>query len=206
MNAPGSGGQSGYRNEPAPEEQLEFLDRAAWREWLEQHHESEGSIWLIFHKQSSPTTGISYEEAVEEALCFGWIDSKVHRIDEHRYRQYFSVRKPAGVWNGLNKARVERLRGQGLMTDAGERAIDVAKSNGSWEFLDEIEAMVLPDDLADALSQHPGAREAYESFSKTKKQGILFWVKQAKRATTRADRIHRTAIAASNGETPLSYL
>jgi uncharacterized protein YdeI (YjbR/CyaY-like superfamily) len=195
-----------YKTVPGDEDQLVVPDRASWRAWLEKNHDNRQSIWLVFHKKNSPTTSIDYEAAVEEALCFGWIDSKVQRIDEARYRQYFSVRKPKSHWNGANKARVARLTEAGLMTAAGQAAIDVAKENGSWEFLDDIEALVLPDDLADALAQHKGARQNYEDFSNTKKQGVLMWVKQAKRAATRADRVAKVAVAAARGETPFDYL
>ncbi len=181
-------------------------DRAAWRSWLEENHDTRDSIWLIFHKKHSPTKSIDYESAVLEALCFGWIDSKVQRIDDERYRQYFSARKPKSNWNGANKQRVAKLRREGLMTAAGERAIDLAKESGSWEFLDDVEAMVLPDDLAEALARHDRARAVYDDFSNTSKQGVLLWVKQAKRDATRADRIAKTAEAASRGETPLRYL
>ncbi len=195
-----------YKNVPDEDDQVYMPDRASWRAWLEKNHEKRDSIWLIFHKKNSPTTSIDYESAVLEALCFGWVDSKVQRMDDERYRQYFSMRKPTGYWNGANKQRVAKLKKEGLMTEAGQRAIDIAKENGAWEFLDDIEAMVLPADLADALAAHPGAREAYEDFSNTKKQGVLLWIKQAKRETTRAERIAKTAEAAARGETPLSYL
>ena len=195
-----------YKNEPPPEDQLFFPDRASWRMWLEENHAERDSIWLIFHKKGSATTSIDYESAVLEALCFGWIDSKVHSMDEDHYRQYFSKRKDRSNWNGVNKQRVAALIEERSMTPAGLAAIERAKENGSWEFLDDIEAMVLPDDLADALAQHKGAREAYEEFSNTKKQGVLYWVKSAKREKTRTDRINKVAQAAATGETPLSYL
>ncbi|MFW2382560.1 MAG: YdeI/OmpD-associated family protein [Acidimicrobiales bacterium] len=195
-----------YKNVPNPEDELECSDRPSWRAWLSVNHETCDSIWLIFHKKNSPTTSIDYESAVLEALCFGWIDSKVQRIDDHRYRQYFSKRKPTGNWNAVNKARVAQLRSEGLMTDAGEAAIATAKENGAWEFLVDVEAMVVPDDLSAALSVHANARENFDAFSNTKKQGVLFWIKQAKRAATRADRIAKTARAAANNETPMNYL
>ena len=193
-----------YKNVPNPEDQLEFPDRASWRAWLSVNHETHDSIWLVFHKKNSPITSIDYESAVLEALCFGWIDSKVQRIDDHRYRQYYSKRNPTGNWNALNKERVARLRSDGLMADAGEAAIAIAKENGAWEFLVDVEAMVVPDDLAAALSVHADARKNFDAFSNTKKQGVLYWIKEAKRATTRADRIAKTAQAAANNETPLS--
>jgi uncharacterized protein YdeI (YjbR/CyaY-like superfamily) len=174
--------------------------------WLAANHEDRDSIWLDFHKKNSPTTSIDYESAVLEALCFGWIDSKVHRIDDHRYRQYYSKRKPAGNWNAVNKERVALLRSEGLMADAGEAAIATAKENGAWEFLVDVEAMVVPDDLAEALSSFTDARKHFDAFSNSKKQGVLFWIKQAKRDATRTDRIAKTAKAAANNETPLNYL
>lgn len=195
-----------YKSVPAREDQLFMPDRASWRAWLVQNHATRSSIWLVFTKKTSSTRSIDYAAAVEEALCFGWIDSKVQRIDEERYRQYFSARKPDGYWNGANKKRVAKLVKAGLMTPAGRAAIDAAKANGSWEFLDDVEGMVLPDDLAAALAQQPGARDAYEGFSNTKKQGVLLWIKQAKREATRANRIARVVAAASRGETPFDYL
>ena len=195
-----------YKSVPGEDDQLLVGDRASWRAWLAENHDKRDSIWLVFHKKHSPSRSIDYESAVLEALCFGWVDSKVQRIDDERYRQYFSARKPDGNWNGANKRRVAELSREGLMTEAGQRAIDVAKANGAWEFLDDVEALALPADLAEALAQHEGARQAYEDFSNTKKQGILLWIKQAKRDRTRADRIAKTAEAASRGETPMSYL
>ena len=193
-----------YKSQPGPEDQLLLVDRAQWRAWLETNHQSRDFIWLIFHKVGSSGRSIDYESAVLEALCFGWIDSKVQRIDDERYQQFFSVRKPTGNWNGLNKRRVARLQKEGLMTEAGLEAIAIAKENGAWDFLDDVEAMVVPDDLAEAFT--PEGRAAFDEFSNTKKQGILFWVKQAKREATRADRIAKTVDAAARGETPLNYL
>ena len=191
-----------YKNEPEPEDQLYFPDRASWRAWLEENHETRDSIWLIFHKKSSATTSIDYESAVLEALCFGWVDSKVHGIDEERYRQYFSKRKPRGNWNGVNKRRVAELTKSGLMAPAGFAAIEVAKANGAWEFLDDIEALIVPDDLDAALRSQKGAAAHFEELSNSKKQLLLYWIKSAKRDTTRADRIAKAADAAARGELP----
>jgi uncharacterized protein YdeI (YjbR/CyaY-like superfamily) len=195
-----------YKNVPDPEDQLYVADRGSWRKWLEENHEVRDSIWLIFHKKNSPTTSIDYESSVLEALCFGWIDSKVQRIDDFTYRQYFCKRKPNGYWNGLNKQRVARLRRENLMTETGEAAVAIAQGNGAWEFLDDIEAMVVPDDLTAALRSLPDAEQNFEGFSNTKKQAVLLWIKQAKRDTTRAQRITKTAEAAARNETPFSYV
>lgn len=195
-----------YKNVPDPEDQLYFPDRSAWRDWLAENHDDRDSIWLLFHKKSSPDTSIDYESAVLESLCFGWIDSKVQRIDDHTYRQYYSKRKPKGNWNGLNKRRVARLRNDGLMTEAGEAAIAEAKANGAWEFLDDVEAMVVPADFAAALADLPNAAKNFDAMSNTKKQAVLYWIKEAKRDATRAKRIAAAADAAARNETPLSYL
>ncbi|NNC91243.1 MAG: hypothetical protein HKN80_02000 [Acidimicrobiia bacterium] len=193
----------GYQSVPSESDEFFMPDRASWRAWLAENHDKRSSVWLVFHKKSSPTESIDYESAVLEALCFGWIDSKMQRIDSERHRQYYSVRKPDSTWSGLNKRRVTELEGAGLMTRAGKAAVDVAKGNGAWEFLDEIEALVVPGDLAEALDASRGAREAYDDFSASKKRAVLFWIKQTKRATTRASRIATTAEAASRGKTPL---
>jgi uncharacterized protein YdeI (YjbR/CyaY-like superfamily) len=192
-----------YKNVPSDEDVVRVPDRAAWRAWLEENHARRTSIWLVLPKKNATFASVDYESAVLEALCFGWIDSRVHAIDDESFRQYYSVRKPRGNWTGLNRRRVAELERQGLMTDAGRAAVEVAKANGSWEFLEDIEALVVPPDLAEALQARPGAGEAYDGFSDTKKKAILFWIKQAKRATTRADRIAQTAEAAARGETPV---
>ena len=192
-----------YKNVPSEDEVVRMPDRAAWRAWLEENHATRRSIWLVLPKKNASFSSVDYESAVLEALCFGWIDSKVHALDDESFRQYYSVRKPAGTWTGLNKRRVAELEREGLMTDAGRASIEVAKLNGSWEFLDDIEALMVPTDLAEALQALPGARQAYDEFSTSKKKAVLFWIKQAKRAATRADRIAKTAEAASQGESPV---
>src|SRR3954452_14858733 len=131
--------------------ELTFADRAAWRAWLEANHAASPGVWLVFYKKASGRPGVSYDEAVDECLCFGWIDSKVNRIDEHRYRQLITPRKPGGGWSKVNKAKIERLIGQGLMAPAGLAKIDAAKADGSWTSLDAVEAMTMPDDFAAAL-------------------------------------------------------
>jgi uncharacterized protein YdeI (YjbR/CyaY-like superfamily) len=195
-----------YKSVPSDDDLVRMTDRRAWRAWLEENHATRTSIWLVIGKKNASSQSVDYVSAVLEALCFGWIDSKVQAIDDESFRQYFAVRKPAGMWSGLNKRRVAELERAGLMTDAGRAAIEVAKANGSWEFLDEIEALVVPADLADALEGFPGAREEYDGFADSKKRAVLFWIKSAKRPVTRADRIAKTAEAASRGETPLAWM
>lgn len=192
-----------FKTVPGADEQVYAPDRESWRAWLEANTEKRDSIWLVSFKKATSKPTVSYEEAVEEALCFGWVDSRVQSMDGERYRQYYSRRKPKGNWNGANKKRAARLIKQGRMTEAGMRAIEVAKENGAWEFLDDVEALVMPDDLAETLAQHKEARDTYEGFSNSAKQAILYWVKEAKRPETRAKRIAATAEAAARGEKPI---
>ena len=124
------------------------LTRAAWRAWLAEHHADSPGVWLIIHKKNSPQTGVTYGEAVEEALCFGWIDSKTITLDETRFRQIFTPRKPRGTWAKSNKARVTRLIEQGLMTPAGLAAIELAVANGTWTASDASAEQSVPADLA----------------------------------------------------------
>lgn len=192
-----------YKNVPSDDDVVRMPDRAAWRAWLEENHATRTSIWLILPKKNATFPSVDYASAVLEALCFGWIDSTMQAYDDESFRQYYSVRKPTSTWSGINKRRVEELERDGLMTDAGRASIEVAKLNGSWEFLDDIEALVVPADLAEALQAVSGARQAYDGFSNSRKKAVLFWIKQAKRAATRADRIAKTAEAASRGESPV---
>jgi uncharacterized protein YdeI (YjbR/CyaY-like superfamily) len=180
-------------------------DRAVWRAWLRNHHASRDAVWLVYYKNDSGQASINYGDAVEEALCFGWVDSKVQAVDEDRYRQYFSVRKPDSTWSRSNKERVARLTKSGLMEGPGLRAVEVAKENGSWEFLDDIEEGVVPDDLAEALAARKGAREHFDGSSPSLRRAMLFWVKSAKRPATRQKRIGEIATAAAKGEKPKPF-
>ena len=155
-------------------------DRAAWRAWLEANHAARaGSGSVSWRRGQGPR--VEYEDAVEEALCFGWIDSQGGNLDEARSRQYFAPRKPTSGWAATNKARVERLIADGRMAPAGLAAIERAKANGSWTLLDDVEQGIVPDDLAAALADHPPAAASFEAFPKSAKRAMLAWVAQAKR-------------------------
>lgn len=174
-------------------------DRAAWRNWLETYHAASPGVWLIYYKKESGKPRVSYDEAVEEALCFGWIDSLPNKIDEESYKQLFSPRKPKSNWSKLNKERVEKLLAQGLIAEAGLKSIAIAKSNGHWDALNEVEKLEAPADLISALESLPPAAEYWETFPKSVKRGILEWISNAKRPETRAQRIQKTAsMAAEN--------
>ncbi len=173
-------------------EHLELPDRDEWRAWLAEHFETAPGIWLVYAKKNSGLTSVSYSDAVEEALCFGWIDSKVRSIDDDRYRQLYTPRRPGSVWSRPNKERVERVIAAGLMTDTGIARIEAAKADGSWHMLDEIDELIVPDDLAEALAGQAGATEAFEKFTPSQKKPLLYWIASAKRQATREQRIAET--------------
>jgi uncharacterized protein YdeI (YjbR/CyaY-like superfamily) len=190
---------------PDDAETVTPADREAWRAWLEEHHTQPDGIWLVYFKKgAAPPGGLTYDEAVEEALCFGWIDSKVRPAGDERRRQWFSPRRTGSIWSRLNKERIERVTAAGLMAPAGETKIDAAKADGSWSRYDDVEDLVVPDDLAAALAEAPGARAAYEGFAPSVRKAILFWVASAKRPDTRRRRIVRVVEAASRSEAPFA--
>jgi uncharacterized protein YdeI (YjbR/CyaY-like superfamily) len=168
-------------------------DRQAWRDWLAQNHKTAQSVWLIIYKKDSGVPSVYYPEAVDEALCFGWIDSKPNRRDEQSFYQYFSVRNPKSNWSRVNKEKIERLLASGLMAPAGLEMIELAKKTGTWTALDEVENLVIPVDLAEAFARYPGSRKNFEAFPPSTRRGILEWIFNAKRPATRAKRIEETA-------------
>jgi uncharacterized protein YdeI (YjbR/CyaY-like superfamily) len=180
-------------------EKIYAKDRLAFRSWLEQNHSSSNGIWLIYYKKNSLQASISYPEAVKEALCFGWIDSKVKSLDDQRYMQVFTPRKPKSVWSALNKKYVAELIEQKLLRPAGLKTIEIAKQNGQWESLDKVEALEIPEDLRKLLAKNKTAKVNFESFSPSSKKVILQWIASAKRSETRQRRIEETvALAAKN--------
>jgi len=171
---------------------------AGWRSWLRTNHASSNGVWLIYYRASTGRRRLTWEDAVREALCFGWIDSKVKPIDDERYKQVFTPRKPKSVWSKVNKQHVDELIDAGLMTDAGLRAIEVAKDNGAWSFLEPVDALLVPADLESALQGSTQAREAYDALSDSAKRAVLYPLYSAKREETRAARV-ASAIASLEG-------
>lgn len=167
--------------------------RSAWRAWLARHHAREEGVWLVTYKKATGKPRIDYDEAVEEALCFGWVDSKGGKVDDERSMLYFAPRKPGSGWSRPNKQRVERLIAAGQMMPAGLAKIDAATRDGSWSRLDAVEALEIPPDLASALAEQPGAALHFDAFPRSAKRGILEWIVNAKRPETRAKRIAETA-------------
>lgn len=164
-------------------------DQQDWRKWLELNHDKKESVWLIFYKKKSPNHNLTWSESVDQALCFGWIDSTKKTIDSDKYKQYFSKRKAKSNWSKVNKDKVKVLMDQGLMTEAGYNSIETAKENGSWTILDEVEALITPEDLKEACTNYEGAIEYFNGLSKSVKKTLLYWIVSAKRKETRQKRI-----------------
>jgi uncharacterized protein YdeI (YjbR/CyaY-like superfamily) len=183
-------------------EQVYTPDRAAWRKWLRANHAKSTGIWLVFDKKSSRPDRLKYGDAVEEALCFGWIDSLMRPLDDAHYMQYMSPRKPKSAWSKSNKDRVERLIAQGLLAKAGLDAIEIAKKNGSWTQWDTVEAMIVPDDLAQALAAKPVAARNFDAFPASARKQFLYWVNGVKRPENRAKRIKEVVRRAAKNQRP----
>ncbi len=179
--------------EEAPVNSIHPKSRAEWRAWLEQNHARTEGIWLISYKKATGQPRFEYDEAVEEALCFGWIDSKPNKLDDERSMLWFAPRKPGTGWSKPNKERVERMMAAGLMSAAGLAKVEAAKQDGSWNALDAIEALEIPPDLEAALDLYSSARQHFEAFPRSVKRGILEWIAAAKKPETRAKRIEETA-------------
>lgn len=180
-------------------------DKNDWRKWLKLNHDKKYGVWLIFNKKKSSNYNLSWSESVDEALCFGWIDSTKRAIDSTQYKQYFSKRKAKSNWSKINKDKVKTLIDQGLMEEAGYKSIEIAKENGSWTFLDDVEALVIPDDLKSELAVYNGSMEFFNSLSKSEKKGLLYWVKSAKRKETRQKRILEIAENACKNLKPKQF-
>lgn len=185
-------------------ETFQAKNRKEWREWLEKNYKISRGVWLIYYKVKSGKSSVQYSEAVKEALCFGWIDSKVKSLDEERYMQIFTPRKPKSVWSKLNKQYIEELIEQGLMTEAGLNKIEAAKQDGSWYTLDAIEDLIIPADLKQALEANEIANRHFQAFSNSSKKNILFWIESAKRPETRLKRIEQTISSAAQNKNPLA--
>ena len=176
-----------------------------WRQWLEKNHKSKQSIWLLLYKKESNKPTIGWSEAVDEALCFGWVDSKRKPFDEEKFMQFFSRRKSKGTWSKINKEKVRRLTDEGLMTQAGFDSIETAKGNGSWIILDDVEELKIPKDLAKEFSTKPDSKNFFLSLSKSVRKSILQWLVLAKRPETRRKRIDEIATLAAKKLKPKQF-
>lgn len=169
-----------------------------WRSWLQKNHVKKDAVWVIFYKKSSGKPTLTWSDAVDEALCFGWIDSTKKTLDHEASIQFFSKRKAKGTWSKINKAKIIRLTEEGLMMPAGLACIERAKENGSWTILDTVEELSIPEDLEKAFKSRPGSKAFFMSLSKSVRKMMLHWIVMAKREETREKRL--IEIADSMGE------
>jgi uncharacterized protein YdeI (YjbR/CyaY-like superfamily) len=173
--------------------------RAEWRTWLARHHASTTGVWLAAFKKHTGKPRIEYDDAIGEALCFGWVDSKTKTLDDETSLMWMSPRTPRSAWSRPNKERIAKLERAGLLEEAGRGAVEAAQANGSWTALDAIEALEVPDDLARRLAHNAKARTHFEAFPPSARKAILWWIASAKRPETRAKRIEETVrLAAQN--------
>jgi uncharacterized protein YdeI (YjbR/CyaY-like superfamily) len=175
------------------------VDLPAWRRWLEAHHDDSRGVWVASWRKGSGREAVPYAALVEVALCFGWIDSTVNTLDDERGLQLMTPRKAKSGWTRLNRQRVADQEAKGLMTDAGRRAVDVAKANGWWTLYDAVEDLLEPDDLAAALDAEPAARTSWDGFPPSARKQMLWSVISAGRPETRANRIAKIVSEAEQG-------
>ncbi|WP_343672939.1 YdeI/OmpD-associated family protein [Chitinophaga sp.] len=164
-------------------------NRQEWRQWLQENHASAQSIWLVYYKKRANRPTLTWSEAVDEALCFGWIDSTARPIDEEKFMQFFTKRKPTSVWSKINKEKIRRLTAAGLMMPAGRQCISLARKNGSWSILDEVEALKIPKDLEQAFKSKRGSKAHFTTLSRSVQKSYLQRLVLAKRPETRLKRI-----------------
>lgn len=179
---------------------IEVTTRQQWRDWLTANHAQSDSIWVVTYRKGASQPRVPYDDLVEEALAFGWIDSLPRRLDDERTMLLMSPRKSGSNWSAVNKARVEKMTAAGLMHPAGQAKVDQARADGSWSALDAVERLEVPDDLKAAFDARPGAAEAWEGFPRSVRRGVLEWILNARTAPTRAKRIAETADKAARGE------
>lgn len=179
--------------------------RQEWRDWLAQHHDKEQSIWIVQYKKQCNVPTLSWSDAVDEALCFGWIDSTRKTIDHERFMQFFTRRKPKSIWSKINKEKIQRLTEEGLMVKAGIESVETAKKNGSWSILDDVEELTIPKDLVKEFKLHKGSKTYFMSLSKSVKKMMLYWIVAAKRPETRQKRIAEIAESAGRGVRPKHF-
>lgn len=178
---------------------LHCSNRKAWRKWLEQNHQAEKSVWLIIYHKGSTKNSVQHEEAVEEALCFGWIDSVAHKRDGESKYQYFAQRKTKSNWSKANRERANKMIAQGKMMPAGKKLIEVAKKSGAWEALVDVQNSVIPDDLQQLFDKNKIAHKHFLAFPPSSKRIVLEWILNAKKPETRLKRMEETVrLAAKN--------
>ncbi|MGB0165807.1 MAG: YdeI/OmpD-associated family protein [Luteibaculum sp.] len=180
-------------------ERVEVRSNLELRAWLEKNHSQKESVWLVRYKKHHPNY-LDFDSMVRELLCYGWIDSLPRKLDDDRTMTRISPRNPKSYWSGLNKKHVAELEKEGLVQPQGKKMIALAKKTGTWNFLDDVEALVIPEDLEDALAQNPKASEFLKNVAPSYLRGVLFWIKSAKQESTRGKRLEAVVSASAKGE------
>ena len=188
-----------------PSNSIQCETRKEWRTWLAKHYQRDEGVWLITFKKASRNPSVGYEASVEEAMCFGWVDSRTRSLDEDRSMLWFAPRRKGSGWSRSNKDRVARLIDAGLMSEPGFAKVEAAKLDGTWNALDAVENLEVPQDLADAFEAQPGSAENFDSFPRWVKRAILEWISTAKRTSTRHRRIDETARLAKDDLRPKQW-
>jgi uncharacterized protein YdeI (YjbR/CyaY-like superfamily) len=178
-------------------ERVEVTSREGWRAWLDENHARPDGVWVVTHKKRPGAPHVPYADIVDEALCFGWIDSLPRALDETRSMLFVSPRRSGSAWSKINKEKVERLMAEGRMAPSGLARVEAAKADGSWSALDAVETLVPPPDLAAALAADPRAGAFFAAFPPSARRGILEWIAAARRPETRAARIAETVARAA---------
>ncbi|MGZ4290485.1 MAG: YdeI/OmpD-associated family protein [Gaiellaceae bacterium] len=185
---------------PHGHDRVELTDRAAWRRWLEQNHATAKGVWVVTRRKRAGAPRLDYDALVEEALCFGWVDSREQPLDNEWLMQLIRPRRPGSAWARSNKERIARLEQAGVMADAGRRVVEAAKADGSWSRYDSAEALEIPADLESALAANAPAARNFAAFTDAARRTILRWLIDAKRPETRAKRIDETVRLAALNE------
>jgi len=177
--------------------------RKEWRAWLKKHHGRAQGVWLVYAKKHSGIPSLTWQDGVEEALCFGWIDSLRKPVDATYFKQLYTPRKPKSTWSAINKAAAARLIESGLMTAAGHAAIELAKATGHWSALDHVETLTVPDDFKAALARNKAAQRGFDALTPFVRKQFLYRLNSAKRPETRARRIAELLAAAAGRQNPI---
>jgi uncharacterized protein YdeI (YjbR/CyaY-like superfamily) len=181
-----------------------FRSQAAWQKWLQAHHEKSQGVWIEFAKKASGVASVNYKEALEVALCYGWIDGQTASVDETWYRQRFTARRPRSKWSQINRASVERLHAEGRLAPAGIREMEAAQRDGRWAAAYPASRnMTVPPDLEAALAENPRAGHMFEKLDRQNRFAILYRLHDAKRPETRQRRLANFVGLLARGETPL---
>lgn len=178
-------------------EKIAIESAAELRVWLARNHSTSGSVWVVTWKKGSGYPYVSYDEIVDQCLCYGWVDSLPGKLDELRTKLRISPRNPKSNWSRVNKDRVRRLVQEELMTPAGLAVVEQARKNGAWDFLEDVERLEVPDDLRIEFEKHPDSRRFFDRFPPSSRRGILEWIKTAKTDATRRKRVAETAYKAA---------